>query len=72
MAFPLVTVLKAAPGILFAAKEIFEAVQDAIQKWKDDSKTPLSEKVEHIGSLMEEQAKVIEDLAVNNNPSKGY
>lgn len=62
MAFPLQIVLKAAPSIISAATGIIQAIRGR----KSDGKTPLSEKVEHIESLMEEQAKVLEDLAVNN------
>ncbi|MCA9501019.1 MAG: hypothetical protein KC588_17625 [Nitrospira sp.] len=63
MAFPLTAVLKSAPEIIFASKELYETIR---KYWARDGKTPLSEKVENIGSLMEEQAKVIDDLAINN------
>jgi len=62
MAFPLVTVLTAAPGIISAATDIIRAI-------KDKKKTPAmsdEERLAKITELIEKQALVIEELAVNN------
>lgn len=62
MAFPLVTVLTAAPGIISAATDIIRAIKDK----KNNPTMPDSEKLSEIGQLIEKQAQVIEDLALNN------
>lgn len=62
MAFPLVTVLTAAPGIISAATDIIRAIKDK----KNNPTMPDSEKLSEIGKLIEKQAQVIEDLALNN------
>ena len=62
MAFPLVTVLTAAPGIISAATDIIRAIKDK----KNNPTMPESEKLSEIGQLIEKQAQVIEDLALNN------
>jgi len=62
MAFPLVTVLTAAPGIISAATDIIRAIKDK----KNNPAIPESEKLSEIGQLIEKQAQVIEDLALNN------
>ena len=62
MAFPLVTVLTAAPGIISAATDIIRAIKDK----KNNPAMPESEKLSEIGQLIEKQAQVIEDLALNN------
>ena len=62
MAFPLVTVLTAAPGIISAATEIIRAIKD---KKKNES-LPDTERLTKITDLLEKQAEVIEELAVNN------
>jgi len=62
MAFPLVTVLTAAPGLISAATDIIRAIKDK----KNNPTMPESEKLSEIGQLIEKQAQVIEDLALNN------
>ena len=62
MAFPLVTVLTAAPGIISAATDIIRAIRD---KKKSDT-LPDAERLTKIADLIEKQAMVIEELAVNN------
>ncbi len=62
MAFPLVTVLTAAPGLISAATDIIRAIKDK----KNNPTMPDSEKLSEIGQLIEKQAQVIEDLALNN------
>jgi len=62
MAFPLVTVLTAAPGMISAATEIIRAIKD---KKKNES-LPDTERLTKITDLLEKQAEIIEELAVNN------
>lgn len=62
MAFPLVTVLTAAPGVISAAADIIRAIKDK----KKNVTMPDSEKLIEIGGLIEQQALIIEELAVNN------
>ena len=62
MAFPLVTVLTAAPGIISAAAEIMRVI-------KDKKTSPVLSEAENqarLNELIEKQALVIEELAVNN------
>jgi hypothetical protein len=62
MAFPLVTVLTAAPGIISAATDIIRAIKEK-QKGPTLSE---AERLEKVTDLIEKQALVIEELAVNN------
>jgi len=62
MAFPLVTVLTAAPGVISAAADIIRAIRD---RKKTDNKSDL-EKLSDLEALAEQQALLIEELAVNN------
>lgn len=62
MAFPLVTVLTAAPGIISAAADIIKVIRAR----KTDKPVSESEKIDSLESLIEQQAQVIEELAVNN------
>ena len=62
MAFPLVTVLSAAPGVISAAADIIRAIKD---RKKTDNKSDL-EKLSDLEALAEQQALLIEELAVNN------
>ena len=62
MAFPLVTVLSAAPGVISAAADIIRAIKD---RKKTDNKSEL-EKLSDLETLAEQQALLIEELAVNN------
>lgn len=62
MAFPLVTVLTAAPGIISAASDIIKLIRNK----KPDSGKSESELLAEVESLLEKQALVIEELAVNN------
>ena len=62
MAFPLVTVLTSAPGIISAAADIIRVIRDK----KNNIPKPDSEKLTELQSLIEQQAIVIEELAVNN------
>lgn len=61
MPFPLATVLNAAPGLISAAAEIIGLV-----KSKKISAPPEANRYEELTALIEQQAKVIEELALNN------
>lgn len=64
MAFPLATVLSAAPGIISAAADIIKLIRN---RKPEPTQQPLSaERVEELVSLLERQALVIEELARNN------
>ncbi len=62
MAFPLVTVLTAAPGVISAATEIIRAIKD---KKKKGDKSDL-EKLHELEALIEQQALLLEKMAENN------
>lgn len=62
MAFPLATVLSAAPGIISAATDIIKVIRDR----KKQAPVPEPEKLSELESLIEKQALLIEELAVNN------
>lgn len=64
MAFPLATVLTAAPGIISAAADIIKLIRNR----KPDKQTPQpgDQRVDELVSLLEKQAVVIEELARNN------
>lgn len=62
MAFPLVTVLTAAPGVISAAADIIRVIKEK----KSSDKKPVDEKLEELESVIEKQALIIEELAVNN------
>jgi hypothetical protein len=62
MAFPLATVLNAAPGLISAAADII----NLIRKNKQQAPQPDTAKLEELTSLIEQQAKVLEELALNN------
>jgi len=64
MAFPLATVLSAAPGLISAATDIIRMIRE--RKKRQDEPQPESEKISELAGLVEEQAKVIEELAINN------
>jgi predicted outer membrane lipoprotein len=62
MAFPLGTVLAAAPGIITAAADIIKVIRDRKKKTPDVG----DEKLAELEGLIEQQAIVIEELAINN------
>ena len=62
MAFPLATVLNAAPGLISAAADILGIVR----KNKQHAPQIETAKFEELTSLIEQQAQVIEELALNN------
>jgi len=64
MAFPLATVLAAAPGIVSAAADIIRIIRNT--KQTANKQQADTERVEQLAGLVEQQALLIEELAVNN------
>lgn len=62
MAFPLATVLNAAPGLISAAADIIGMIR------KNKQHTPQADtaKLDELASVLEQQARVLEELALNN------
>ena len=65
MAFPLGAVLAAAPSVISAAADIIRVIKE--KKSGDEQAQPESEKFNELANLIERQAQVIEELAVNNS-----
>jgi hypothetical protein len=65
MAFPLATVLTAAPSVISAAADIIRVIRE--KKTNEPDVQPDSQKLDEITDLVERQAKVIEELALNNS-----
>ena len=65
MAFPLGAVLSAAPSVISAAADIIRVIKE--KKSSEVEAQPESERLNELASLIERQAKVIEELAVNNS-----
>ena len=64
MAFPLATVLTAAPGLISAAADVIRIIR---QRKKSEPEAPVDEnKINELVNLIEQQALVIEELALNN------
>lgn len=64
MAFPLVTVLGAAPGVISAAAELIRLIRD--RKKEKPEAIPSADRFAELETLLEKQAELIEELAVNN------
>ena len=62
MSFPLATVLTAAPGLITAAADIIRTIKDRKQIEPQEE----IDKYEDLVGLIERQAQVIEELAMNN------
>ncbi|MCG6975045.1 MAG: hypothetical protein LJE56_01395 [Acidiferrobacterales bacterium] len=62
MAFPLGAVLAAAPGIITAATDIIKVIRER----KTQAPEAADDKLAQLESLIEKQAIVIEELAINN------
>jgi len=62
MALPLATVLNAAPGLISAAAEVI----GLIRKKKAQMPQEDTAKLEELTNLLEQQAQVLEELALNN------
>jgi hypothetical protein len=70
MAFPLGSVLSAAPGVISAAADIIRAIRENKSRQAPEPETqpdPAAEKLAELHSLIERQAQVIEELAQNNS-----
>lgn len=63
MPFPLATVLSAAPGVISAAADIIRVIREK----KTGAGQPEADKMDEIESLIERQAQLIEELALNNS-----
>ena len=67
MAFPLATVLAAAPGVISAAADIIRAIRKKKEAGElPENETAIKDKITELESLFERQALVIEDLALSN------
>lgn len=64
MAFPLGTVLAAAPGIISAASDIIKLVRN--RNRPDETQAVQDTRVDELASLIEKQAVLIEEMARNN------
>ena len=67
MAFPLGAVLAAAPSVISAAADIIRVIKEKKTGGTEVEAQPDSEKLNEMASLIERQAQVIEELAVNNS-----
>jgi hypothetical protein len=65
MPFPLAAVLAAAPSVISAAADIIRVIRD--KKTNEPAAQPESEKLDEMADLIERQAQVIEELALNNS-----
>jgi ribosomal protein L4 len=63
MPFPLATVLTAAPGLISAAADVIRIIKE---RKKNTELPPEEDKTKELVELIEQQAMVIEELAVNN------
>ena len=65
MAFPLGAVLAAAPSVISAAADIIRVIKE--KKTTTTEPQPESQRLDEMVSLIERQAQVIEELALNNS-----
>ena len=63
MPFPLAAVLAAAPSVISAAADIIRVIRET----NEPVVPPDSQKLDELTDLLERQAKVIEELALNNS-----
>lgn len=67
MAFPLATVLSAAPGVISAAADIIRAIRKKKAAGEQaENETSIKDKIAELESLLEQQAVVIEELALSH------
>ena len=67
MAFPLATVLAAAPGVISAAADIIRVIRKKKEAGEvPENETAIKDKITEFESLLERQALVIEELALSN------
>jgi hypothetical protein len=64
MPFPLGMAIAAAPGIISGAAEIIPLIKE--QKTAEEEAQPESERINELTNLIERQAELIEELALNN------
>jgi len=65
MAFPLGAVLAAAPSVISAAADIIRVIKE--KKTNTTEPQPEAQRLDEMASLIERQAQVIEELALNNS-----
>ncbi len=65
MAFPLAAVLSAAPSVISAAADIIRVIRE--KKTNEPVVEPDSQRLDEITDLLERQARIIEELALNNS-----
>jgi hypothetical protein len=65
MPFPLAAVLAAAPSVISAAADIIRVIRE--KKSHENVNEPESQRLDEIAALLERQAQVIEELALNNS-----
>ena len=66
MAFPLATVLTAAPGLIAAAADIVRVIRERKQPESEQVVDVDTQRLDDMAVLIEKQAKLIEDMAINN------
>ena len=66
MAFPLVTVLTTAPGLISAAADIIRVIKERKTQVSTEESPADSAALQEMVSLIEKQALVIEEIALNN------
>jgi hypothetical protein len=66
MAFPLATVLTAAPGLIAAAADIIRVIRERKQPQSPEQAPSDAQRLDEMTALIEKQAMLIEELAVNN------
>ena len=67
MAFPLATVLSAAPGVISAAADIIRVIRKKKEAGEQiDNESSIKDKITELESLLEKQALIIEELALSH------
>ena len=66
MAFPLIQVLTAAPGLISAAADVVRVIRERNSPEAEQQGPTEEERLKDMARLLEKQALVIEELAVNN------
>lgn len=66
MAFPLATVLTAAPGLIAAAADIMRVIRERKQPQSPEQAPSDAQRLDDMTVLIEKQAALIEELAVSN------
>ena len=66
MALPLATVLNTAPGLISAAADLIGLIRKNRQQQPPEPPQPDTARLDELSSLLEQQAKMLEELALNN------